>query len=53
MRGLAPGGWWFEAVAGAPPARKGLNQVAVMPGPGCLGKAISRVQNVHLWVRYK
>jgi hypothetical protein len=53
IRGLEPGGWWFEAVADAPPARQGINHVVVMPGPGCFGKAISRVQNVHLWVRYK
>jgi hypothetical protein len=52
MRGLEPGGWWFDAIADAPPARGGMNQVTVIPGPGCMGKAISRVQNVHLWVKY-
>ncbi len=48
-----PGGWWFVADVDAPPARQGMNVVTVSPGPGSMGKAVSRVENVQLWVGYK
>jgi hypothetical protein len=49
---LKGGGYWFEAVVGAPPVRQGANYVTVIPGPGCVGSAASHVENVQLWVRY-
>ena len=48
----AGGGYWFGAVVDAPPARQGINSIVVRPGPGCVGNAASRVEDVRIWVRY-
>lgn len=45
------GGWWFGAAVDSPPARQGVNYVLVRPGPGCMGKATSRIEDARIWVQ--
>ena len=42
----------FDAAVQAPPLRRGINRVVVLPGPGCVGRTRSTVTSVALAVRY-
>ncbi len=43
----------FEVVLQTPPVQQGINQIIVLPGLGCIGRAASVVTGLELWVRYK
>lgn len=43
----------FEVVLQTPPVEQGINQIQLLPGLHCIGRAASVVTGLKLWVRYK
>jgi len=43
----------FQATVSAPPLKQGINQIVILPGPGCIGRFASAVTGLELSVRYK
>ncbi len=43
----------FEALLTAPPLKRGINQIVILPGPGSTGRVSSTVTGLKLWVRYR
>ena len=43
----------FEARLQAPPLKRGVNQIGILPGLKCIGRHSSQVTGLRLWVRYK
>ena len=41
------------AMVQAPPLRRGINQIVVLPGPNSIGRLSSTVTGLEVWVRYK
>ena len=43
----------FESLLAAPPLRRGVNEIVVLPGAGSIGRLTSTVTSTELSVRYR
>ena len=43
----------FEARLQTPPIKRGINEIDILPGYNSIGRLVSTVTNVKIWVRYQ